>query len=151
MLTLKQLKHKQVYLDDATKELLQGMRQDRLRLSLLRRQLADMLEIPQMTLRNYERGKGIPNILRFIQIGKFFGWDIEKNINCMFARVLVNKAIHSLFMKNVAQLGMSIQEISTAVHFHEYTVTRILNAHDRSSVRVFAAILKLIRDKQSKH
>lgn len=151
MLTLKQLKHKQVYLDDATKELLQGMRQDRLRLSLLTRQLADMLEISQMALMHYERGRASPNIIRFIQIGKFFGWDIEKNVNCMFARVLVNKAIHSLFMDNVAQLGMSIQEISTAVHFHEYTVTRILNAHDRSSVRVFAAILKLIRDKQSKH
>lgn len=147
MLTVKQLKHKRVYLDDATTELLHGMRQDRKTLKIQQKDLAKELSISSCTLRDYEYGRNTPSIYRFLHIAKLLGWEVNRNINCIFGRFLVNETISTLFRERISQLGMSLQELSAAVRFNVRSVSYTLQGHTEATATVFAALMRLLKSK----
>ena len=94
MLRVKDLKHKMLYLDDTTKRLLARLKEDRTRLCMTQRELAERIGIPKYLLAWYEQGRHRPNVYTFMCLGGILlDWDISRNINCIFARVFVNKRV----------------------------------------------------------
>lgn len=136
-----------IHLDEQTKQNLQGMRAERIRRGINRKELAERTGINYASIADYETGRYAPALERYLILAEFFGWNIQDSPNYKFAKNTAAKLQQEL-KKRKNLYGLTTNELSIATNFSADTIENALYTPNECTMNGVAAILHVIDEEE---
>lgn len=134
--------------DEETLKNMRSIRMERKKRNLSARQVAESLGIPLSSLYNYELGRNLPTLARYIAIAEFFGWNIQDNPNYIFYHEFLSTQNHYKLKKYKHSYDISTSELSKLTNYSEVPIGNIFRRCKGANPRIFARLLAVFEDEK---
>ena len=148
MLTIEQIKRKQIYLDEQTLSNLRGLRNERLRRGLTQNEISCQIGIPLKTWRLYEYVKSVPTLERYVRLSEYFNWDMENNLNCIYYRMVQGRNIRKWLMTRRIHYGYELKELSEELKISDTSLENAIYQRENASLNNFVLLYELFTEEQ---
>lgn len=133
--------HKHMYQDEVSMKFLRSLKAERQKLKMTQKDLSIKIGRDKRSISRYERGCALPTLDILMKLAVIFGCDLSSSLNYRYYHGEIKS---ETIKRNLADYGLTCQEVGRLTGRGEETVRRAANLGSHSSLECLSLVLDVI-------